>query len=109
MNENVENQDVVEWDLIDNKVCWQRSDHIMPRLRMVTELEEFLIPWVHISLIKYESSYRIIEIHTSLGMTFLVRSTSSQKKLCELLQLERVRCIYPIDGVTVKVAIQRED
>ena len=40
-----------EWDSIDQEldpgICWQRSTHVLPRLRIVTELEEYLIPWVH--------------------------------------------------------------
>ena len=101
-----------EWDSIDSEldasVCWQRSAHVQPRLRVVTELKEFLIPWVHVALVKSDRSFRVIEIHTSLGVWFTIAAAIPQKKLYGMLQLERVRCIYPVEGVSVKASANQE-
>ena len=87
----------MEWDSIDrdwdSSVCWQRSTHVLPRLRVVTELEEFLIPWVHVALMKSDRSFRVIEMHTSLGDSFTIAAAVPQQQLIGMLQLERVRCI----------------
>jgi len=80
----------------------------MSRIRISTELEEFMISWVHIALIKADSSHRVIELHTSLGMSFVIAAESKQDMLIALLQLERVKAIFPIDGVTVKVIVPEE-
>ena len=102
-----------EWDSIDREldssVCWQRSAHVLPRLRVVTELEEFLIPWVHVALVKSDRSFRVIEIHTSLGVSFTIAAVAPQKQLYGMLQLERVRCIYPVEGVNVKAVVSQEE
>ena len=101
-----------EWDSIDLEldpgICWQRSTHVLPRLRIVTELEEYLIPWVHVALVKSDRSFRVIEIHTSLGISFTIASATPQQPLYGMLQLERVRCIYPIEGVSVKNVMGQE-
>ena len=101
-----------EWDSIDGEldssVCWQRSAHVLPRLRIVTELEEYLIPWVHVALVKSDRSFRVIEIHTSLGISFTIASATPLQPLYGMLQLERVRCIYPIEGVNVKAVMGQE-
>ena len=93
---------------LDLSVCWQRSAHVLPRLRVVTELEEFLIPWVHVALVKSDRSFRVIKIHTSLGVSFTIAAAAPQKQLYGMLQLERVRCIYPVDGVNIKVSANQE-
>lgn len=80
----------------------------MPRLRVVTELEEFLIPWVHVALVKADRSFRVIEIHTLLGVSFTIVAAVPQKQLYGMLQLERVRCIYPVEGVSVKASANQE-
>lgn len=102
-----------EWDSIDREldlsVCWQRSAHVLPRLRVVTELEEFLIPWVHVALVKSDRSFRVIEIHTSLGVSFTIAATTPQKQLYGMLQLERVRCIYPVESVNIKAVASQEE
>ena len=102
-----------EWDSIDREldlsVCWQRSAHVLPRLRVVTELEEFLIPWVHVALVKSDRSFRVIEIHTSLGVSFTIAAAVPQKQLYGMLQLERVRCIYPVEGVNIKAVASQEE
>ena len=97
----------IDWEL-DSSVCWQRSAHVLPRLRVVTELEEFLIPWVHVALVKSDRSFRVIEIHTSLGVSFTIVAAVPQKQLYGMLQLERVRCIYPADGVNIKASVNQE-
>ena len=102
-----------EWDSIDREldssVCWQRSTHVLPRLRIVTELEEYLIPWVHVALVKSDRSFRVIEIHTSLGISFTIASATPQQPLYGMLQLERVRCIYPIEGVRITTTSVQEE
>lgn len=75
----------------------------MPRLRIATEFEEYLIPWMHIALVKSDRSRKLIEIHTTLGLIFSITSRQSQNHLYALLQLERVKVIYPINGVTIKI------
>ena len=101
-----------EWDSIDQEldpdICWQRSTHVLPRLRIVTELEEYLIPWVHVALVKSDRSFRVIEIHTSLGISFTIASATPLQPLYGMLQLERVRCIYQIEGVSVKAVMGQE-
>lgn len=102
----------MEWDSIDREfdssVCWQRSAHVLPRLRVVTMLEEFLIPWVHVALVKADRSFRVIEIHTSLGVSLTIAAAVPQKQLYGMLQLERVRCIYPAEGVNIKASANQE-
>ena len=102
-----------EWDSIDREldssVCWQRSAHVLPRLRVVTKLEEFLIPWVHVALVKSDRSFRVIEIHTSLGISFTIASATPLQPLYGMLQLERVRCIYPIEGVRITTTSVQEE
>jgi len=93
---------------LDSSACWQRSAHILPRLRIVTELEEFLIPWVHVALVKSDRSFRVIEIHTSLGISFTIAAAVPQKQLYCMLQLERVRCIYPVEGVNISSSANQE-
>ena len=98
-----------EWDSIDREldlsVCWQRSAHVLPRLRVVTELEEFLIPWVHVALVKSDRSFRVIEI----GVSFTIAAAVPQKQLYGMLQLERVRCIYPVESVNIKAVASQEE
>ena len=89
-------------------VCWQRSARVMPRIRIVTELENYLVPWMHITLIKTDPSRKIIEIETSMGITFSIVSRTRQDALCALLQLERVKMIRPAEGVRVKANLQTE-
>lgn len=102
-----------EWDSIDQEldpgICWQRSTHVLPRLRIVTELEEYLIPWVHVALVKSDRSFRVIEIHTSLGISFTIASATPLQPLYGMLQLERVRCIYPIEGVRITTTSVQEE
>ena len=80
----------------------------MPRIRIVTELENYLVPWMHITLIKTDPSRKIIEIETSMGITFSIVSRTRQDALCALLQLERVKMIRPAAGVRVKANLQTE-
>lgn len=81
----------------------------MPRLRILTELEEFLIPWVHVTLVKSDRSFRVIDIHTSLGITFSIVSRTPQNNLFGLLQVERVKCVYPIEGVKISTKIPENE
>ncbi len=101
-----------EWGLtdlaLDEKICWQRSAHILPRLRLVTEQKDHLIPWVHVALVEADRSCRVISIHTSLGVSFTIASAAPLKELYAMLQVERVKSIYPIDGVSVKTAVHKE-
>ena len=71
-------------------------------------LEEFLIPWVHVALVKSDRSFRVIEIHTSLGVSFTIAAAVPQKQLYGMLQLERVRCIYPVEGVNIKAVASQK-
>ena len=100
--------DASDFALNAPEVCWQRSARVMPRIRIVTELENYLVPWVHITLIKTDPSRKIIEIETSMGITFSIVSRTRQDALCALLQLERVKMIRPVDGVKVKASVHTE-
>ena len=84
-------------------VCFQRSAHLMPRLQIVTELQTFVIPWHAVSLIQSDPSKKIIELFTTFGLHFKICSQQKLDDLLALLQLERVKIIYPIEGVTVNV------
>lgn len=100
--------DASDFTLETPDVCWQRSARVMPRIRIVTELENYLVPWLHITLIKTDPSRKIIEIETSMGITFSIVSRTRQDALCALLQLERVKMIRPAEGVRVKANLQTE-
>ena len=100
--------DASDFALETPNVCWQRSARVMPRIRIVTELENYLVPWVHITLIKTDSSRKIIEIETSMEISFSIVSRTRQDALCALLQLERVKMIRPVEGVRVNANIQTE-
>ena len=84
-------------------VCFQRSAHLMPRLQIVTELQTFVIPWHAVSLIQSDPSKKIIELFTTFGFQFKICSQQKLDDLFALLQLERVKMIYPIDEVTITV------
>ena len=75
----------------------------MPRLQIVTEFQIFVIPWHAISLIQSDPSKKIIELFTTFGLHFKICSQQKLDDLLALLQLERVKIIYPIEGVTVNV------
>ena len=77
-------------------------------LRSYPELENYLVPWMHITLIKTDPSRKIIEIETSMGITFSIVSRARLDALCALLQLERVKMIRPAEGVRVKANLQTE-
>lgn len=100
--------DASDFTMATPNVCWQRSARVMPRIRIVTELENYLVPWMHITLIKTDPSRKIIEIETSMGITFSIVSRTRQDALCALLQLERVKMIRPAEGVRVKANLQTE-
>ena len=57
---------------------------------------------------KSDRSFRVIEIHTSLGISFTIASATPLQPLYGMLQLERVRCIYQIEGVSVKAVMGQE-
>lgn len=84
-------------------VCFQRSAHLMPRLQIVTEFQTFVIPWHAVSLIQSDPSKKIIELFTTFGLHFKICSQQKLDDLLALLQLERVKIIYSIEGVTVNV------
>ena len=75
----------------------------------MTELEEYLIPWVHVALVKSDRSFRVIEIHTSLGISFTIASATPQQPLYGMLQMEYVKTIYPIEGVKVECILTSSD
>ena len=84
-------------------VCFQRSAHLMPRLQIVTEFQTFVIPWHAVSLIQSDPSKKIIELFTTFGLHLKICSQQKLDDLLALLQLERVKIIYSIEGVTVNV------
>ena len=84
-------------------VCFQRSAHLMPRLQIVTELQTFVIPWHAVSLIQSDPSKKIIELFTTFGFQFKICSQQKLDNLLALLQQERVKIIYPIDGAVISV------
>lgn len=84
-------------------VCFQRSAHLMPRLQIVTEFQTFVIPWHAVSLIQSDPSKTIIELFTTFGFQFKICSQQKLDDLLALLQLERVKIIYSIEGVTITV------
>ena len=75
----------------------------MPRLQIVTDFQTFVIPWHAISLIQSDPSKKIIELFTIFGFQFKICSQQKLDNLLALLQLERVKMIYPIDEVTITV------
>ena len=75
----------------------------MPRLQIVTEFQTFVIPWHAVSLIQSDPSKKIIELFTTFGFQFKICSQQKLDDLLALLQLERVKFIYPIEGVTISV------
>ena len=84
-------------------VCFQRSAHLMPRLQIVTKLQTFVIPWHAVSLIQSDPSKKIIELFTTFGLHFKICSQQKLDDLLALLQLERVKIIYSIEGLTITV------
>ena len=84
-------------------VCFQRSAHLMPRLQIVTDLQTFIIPWHAVSLIQSDPSKKIIELFTTFGFQFKICSQQKLNNLLALLQQERVKIIYPIDGAVISV------
>ena len=90
-------------ELDQSDVCFQRSAHLMPRLQIVTEFQTFVIPWHAVSLIQSDPSKKIIELFTTFGLHFKICSQQKLDDLLALLQLERVKIIYSIEGVTVNV------
>ena len=53
---------------------------------------------------EYTQTYKkIIELFTTFGYSFKICSRQKLDDLFALLQLERVKIIYPIEGITVSV------
>ena len=95
--------DANSFELEQSDVCFQRSAHLMPCLQIVTEFQTFVIPWHAVSLIQSDPSKKIIELFTTFGFQFKISSQQKLNDLLALLQLERVKIIYSIEGVTISV------
>ena len=81
--------------------CWKRSLNPMPRVRISNGTDERLIPWYSILEIHVDATYRIFEIYLAGAVVCKIISRRPQPELYANLQLERVKVIYPVAGVSV--------
>ena len=81
--------------------CWKRSLNPMPRVRISNGTDERLIPWYSILEIHVDATYRIFEIYLAGDVVCKIISRRPQPELYAHLQLERVKVIYPVAGVSV--------
>jgi len=88
--------------------CWRRSICPMPRLRISTGFAERLIPWYSVLEVRVDLTYRMFEILLAGETVCRIRSQKPQEELYANLQLERVKVIYPVEGVTVSFDGPRE-
>ena len=81
--------------------CWKRSLNPMPRVRISNGINERLIPWYSILEIHVDTTFRIFEIYLAGDVVCKIISRRPQPELYAHLQLERVKVIYPVAGVSV--------
>ena len=81
--------------------CWKRSLNPMPRVRISNGGSERLIPWYSILEIHVDAGFRIFEIYLAGDVICKIISRRPQPELYAHLQLERVKVIYPVAGVSI--------
>ena len=81
--------------------CWKRSLNPMPRVRITNGINERLIPWYSILEIHVDATYRLFELYLAGDVVCKIISRRPQPELYAHLQLERVKVIYPVAGVSV--------
>ena len=81
--------------------CWKRSLNPMPRVRISNGTDERLIPWYSILEIHVDATYRLFELYLAGDVVCRIISRRPQQELYANLQLERVKVIYPVAGVSV--------
>ena len=74
----------------------------MPRLRIATETAERMIPWYSILEVHVDTTFRIFELYLAEETVCTVVSKKPQPGLYANLQLERVKMISPVAGVTIR-------
>jgi len=58
----------------DLSICWSRSSNVMPRIRINTGMDEYMLPWYAVTQVVTRPGKHVIEIYTSLGQIFRVMS-----------------------------------
>ena len=81
--------------------CWKRSLNPMPRVRISNGINERLIPWYSILEIHVDATYRIFEIYLAGDVVCKIISRRPQPELYAHLQLERVKVIFLVSGVSI--------
>ena len=81
--------------------CWKRSLNPMPRVRISNGINERLIPWYSILEIHVDATFRLFELYLAGDVVCKIISRRPQPELYAHLQLERVKVIYPVAGVSV--------
>ena len=81
--------------------CWKRSLNPMPRVRISNGINERLIPWYSILEIHVDATFRLFELYLAGDVVCKIISRRPQPDLYAHLQLERVKVIYPVAGVSV--------
>ena len=81
--------------------CWKRSLNPMPRVRISNGINERLIPWYSILEIHVDATFRLFELYLAGDVVCKIISRRPQQELYAHLQLERVKVIYPVAGVSV--------
>lgn len=81
--------------------CWLRSRCPMPRLRISDGINERLITWYSLLEVHVDSTFRLFELYLAGDVVCRIISRRPQEELYANLQLERVKVIYPVAGVSV--------
>jgi len=89
--------------------CWKRSLNPMPRVRISNGINERLIPWYSILEIHVDATFRLFELYLAGDVVCRIISRRPQPELYAHLQLERVKVIYPVVGVSVSFEDFKEE
>ena len=81
--------------------CWKRSLNPMPRVRISNGINERLIPWYSVLEVHVDATFRLFELYLAGDVVCRIISRRPQPELYAHLQLERVKVIYPVAGVSV--------
>ncbi len=73
----------------------------MPRIRISNGIDERLIPWYSVLEVHVDAGFRIFEIYLAGDTVCKIISRCPQPELYANLQLERVKVIYPVAGVSI--------
>ncbi len=93
--------DAIDLETKSYGACWLRSRCPMPRVRISNGVSERLIPWYSILEIHVDAGFRIFEIYLAGDVVCKIISRHSQEELYANLQLERVKVIFPVSGVSI--------